>query len=64
MKYRCWQTKHLKDIQSMREFINNWPSYKLETGHELLTMDFEYLYPKVWKLFVHVGWYINKTLNF
>ncbi|TMW41050.1 hypothetical protein DOY81_013870, partial [Sarcophaga bullata] len=35
MKYRCWQTKHLKDIQSMREFLNNWPSYKLETGHEL-----------------------------
>ena len=36
MEYRCWQTKHLKDLDSIREFLNNWPTYKLETAHELV----------------------------
>ena len=37
MKYRCWQSKHLKDLDSIREFLNRWPSYKLETAHELVS---------------------------
>ena len=37
MKYRCWQLKHLKDLDGIREFLNNWPSYKLETAHELVS---------------------------
>ena len=37
MKYRWLQTKRLKDLESMREFLNDWPSYKLETGHELVS---------------------------
>ena len=37
MKYRCCQLKHLKDLDGIREFLNNWPSYKLETAHELVS---------------------------
>ena len=36
MEYRCRQSKHLKNIDSIREFLNNWPSYKLEAAHELV----------------------------
>ena len=38
MKYRCWQMKYLKNLKSIVEFLNNWPSYKLETGHELVSV--------------------------
>ena len=37
MKYRWLQTKRLKDVESMRVFLNDWPSYKLETGNELVS---------------------------
>ena len=37
MKYRCLQIKRLTDFETIREFLNNWPSYKLETGHELVS---------------------------
>ncbi|TMW40244.1 hypothetical protein DOY81_014677, partial [Sarcophaga bullata] len=73
MKYRWLQTKHLKDLEGIREFLNDWPSYKLETGHELvsvreeisilfgieLTMDFQYLYPEAMETF-HTRWLIYK----
>ena len=38
MKYRCWQTQNLKDLKSILEFLNNWPSYKIETGHVLVSV--------------------------
>ena len=37
MEYRCRQSKHLKDLDSIREFLHNWPSYKLEAAHELVS---------------------------
>ena len=37
MKYRCWQTQNLKDLESILKFLNNWPPYKLETAHELVS---------------------------
>ncbi|TMW39611.1 hypothetical protein DOY81_015308 [Sarcophaga bullata] len=59
MKYRFWQMKHLKYFENIREFLNNWPSYKLETGHELLTMDFKYFYPHAMDTF-RTRWLVYK----
>ena len=39
MKYRCLQMKNLNNLKTIVEFLNNWPSYKLETGHELVSIE-------------------------
>ncbi|TMW39903.1 hypothetical protein DOY81_015017, partial [Sarcophaga bullata] len=58
-KYRCSQIENLKDLKSIRAFLSDWPSYKLEKGHELLTMDFKYFYPQAMETF-RTRWLVYK----
>uniref|UniRef100_A0A1B0GCA3 Uncharacterized protein n=1 Tax=Glossina morsitans morsitans TaxID=37546 RepID=A0A1B0GCA3_GLOMM len=58
LNYRNLQIKYLKanDLESVREFLDSWPSYKLPSGYKLVqeklyqnvtyfAMDFEQIYP-------------------
>uniref|UniRef100_A0A1A9ZAT4 Uncharacterized protein n=1 Tax=Glossina pallidipes TaxID=7398 RepID=A0A1A9ZAT4_GLOPL len=47
LTYRNLQIKYLKanDLESVREFLDSWPSYKLPSGYKLFAMDFEQIYP-------------------
>uniref|UniRef100_A0A1A9WJW6 Uncharacterized protein n=1 Tax=Glossina brevipalpis TaxID=37001 RepID=A0A1A9WJW6_9MUSC len=47
LNYRSLQFKCLKrnDLESVREFLENWQSYKLPNGYKLFAMDFEQIHP-------------------
>ncbi|KAI9576638.1 uncharacterized protein LOC119642194 isoform X1 [Glossina fuscipes] len=61
LNYRNLQIKYLKanDLESVREFLDSWPSYKLPSGYKLFAMDFEQIYPITMSTYKH-RWLIFK----